>query len=420
MDIPEREKIVLHNIPANSYKHGNYLQNLALLETHLQSLEAEINYLYPFTQGQKIRGIVVAPEYFFSRGVSMQDGARQYSEDEARDIQARLSTMSVKFPEILIIPGTVAWQKNALPKPENPAKTHGSIEKNEVYAEKKMNQQDYFFDKKRRGVFEKHNDPSYYKYLYKSGDSGLLKSRQVIIASEVAKNIGHTGEANVPSNDPRYKLQTMLATQNLDYLLLSRNTVYFYLNGERRYKYNKRSDYQEVIDQGPNVFIQGLKEPIVRIEGITFGIEICLDHACNVLGKFITQNQQVNSTNAATEIYKHPVDVHLILSDSVQNQPRFYCMERGRGYLIHSSTNPNSQRFLQSGEPRIQLIKSRYSDLILTNTQPHAHPPRHTRASSFSATSPRFYVVPNPLPLDPRPEASAPRKRSNSFGSKYG
>jgi predicted amidohydrolase len=61
-------------------------------------------------------------------------------------------------------------------------------------------------------------------------------------------------------------------------IFISRNTAYFYLNGIQKYAYDKRSDFQEDIGDGYNVYLPGEKAPIVDIEGTVFGIEICLDH----------------------------------------------------------------------------------------------------------------------------------------------
>lgn len=104
---------------------------------------------------------------------------------------------------------------------------------------------------------------------------------------------------------------------------LAWNTAYFYLNGKKVGEYSKHSDYQEVIfAEELSVALNSVGESIVDIEkgSLKIGIEICLDHACDILKNYIESQK------------KEKPDIHLILSACVE-----FKGSQGE-FLVHSSS----------------------------------------------------------------------------------
>jgi hypothetical protein len=60
---------------------------------------------------------------------------------------------------------------------------------------------------------------------------------------------------------------------------MARNTSLIYLNGNKQAKYHKAGDYHEVLDGGgQTVYVPGNSVPTFAVDGIVYGVEICVDH----------------------------------------------------------------------------------------------------------------------------------------------
>jgi hypothetical protein len=432
-----QQKIVLLNVQVNTHDPKFFTchprQKLQMLGNALASLNSDIQTNHQNTAPQKIRGILVAPEYFFAPSMKPHE-VRQYPESTARYIERELVKFSQQYPHILIIPGTIAWHKKLFNRLERP--TH---EEYETYGNKctklnatmKKSPAEYIADKRSRGVFTDDIPPQiieskFFKYLGKQHDRRQLMHSRELILRIMSPKKDHFTRSN-PASDPHTKYFTLAGSKSTPYpdVYVSRNTALFYLGGKRVYKYHKSSDFNEVKDPGLNVFIHGNTKPIIQIEGITFGIEICFDHGFDYtqrgkLKEFIQDsfNNNIFMANPNLERDGKPVDIHLILSASVQNYDKNFCMNRDGGYLIHSSAAPQNNCFLISGQPqKIQLIASRYSSLNLAQTPtPPFYPTQPSLNTKLTNTN---MVMPRHLDPPPRPETNLTRRRANSMSDQF-
>lgn len=311
------------------------------------------------TRDQPIRAILTAPEYFFAQSMSGPGYKRQYSEHEARAVESGLTLLSEKYPKVLIIAGTVAWEKGVLLAADR--EEIDSFPYAKVYCAKKLAKSAYLAERRARGVIK--TDDDYLRYMSKSGDSRLLKAREQLMAAAVFDDIGHAG-AGAPSNHRLTKLKELMKTESaLRATIMARNTAYFYLNGLRVAKYHKRSDYQELLDFAPGAFMQGVRAPIFEICGIRFGVEICLDHNCSTLAKFISASRADYTIDPRLDMYKKCVDIHLVLSAAVANpadRERAVLARRG-GYFIHSSSLFGSRKYEKRSDASetVKLVETR-------------------------------------------------------------
>jgi len=117
---------------------------------------------------------------------------------------------------------------------------------------------------------------------------------------------------------------------------LAWNAVYFYLDGEKVEQYSKHSDYQESIYSQENVLVINHNgRSILTIKGLTIGIEICLDHACDVLKNYITEKN----------IVERP-DIHLILSACVQPKGTYGKLRvHSSSYLPFNTTHARLNKY---------------------------------------------------------------------------
>lgn len=105
----------------------------------------------------------------------------------------------------------------------------------------------------------------------------------------------------------------------------ARNTAFVFQNGTVLHQYNKHSDAGELTDaeKQHSKFRAGQKLGVFSCWGIRFGLEICQDHTKSILINQINQKK------------KTPVDVHLILSSTVGNQPGKIATRDG-GLVVHA------------------------------------------------------------------------------------
>lgn len=100
----------------NQFINFNYRliksQSLTRIENALTLLKEKIDIEHPElnSANQEIIGMMVMPENFFANS-SKKGQTRQYSEEQAREIEVKLAALSARFPEILLIT-SIAWQKS--------------------------------------------------------------------------------------------------------------------------------------------------------------------------------------------------------------------------------------------------------------------------------------------------------------------
>jgi hypothetical protein len=106
---------------------------------------------------------------------------------------------------------------------------------------------------------------------------------------------------------------------------LMKNTAFVLYGGNVVFKYNKRSDFHESIGDGKTVFMPGTGLGKTNaIMGVTFGLEICLDHDIGMLHTGVGGGSLPN--------------IHIVLSDSVENNSAHM---KALNYYLHASTNAN-------------------------------------------------------------------------------
>lgn len=345
-------EIILADITCDTLSKDLYTLDIKtkikFLQSCLEKLHAYLTKNGNYAFKQEFVAIITAPEYFFAKD---HQSERQYDEHEARSIEKSLAQLSAHYKKILIIPGTIAWKKNVLPKKENKYQENSSAYQT-LYSAEKMNEKDYLDDKRSRGINKNKDD--YLKYTKKSGDHSLLSIKEALFSYGKKNRGGHT------QNDFETKIKSLSQDENkLKSILLSRNTLYMYLDGTRLHKYHKRSDYQEVLNNvTKNVFIQGDRKPIATISGIRIGMEICLDHNIGTLKQVIDKHQ-----GFLLEEDKDPVDLHLILSAFVASKPEHYTAKQN-GYIIHSSSSFSYRQYLHNKPNNIKY----YIGLVPANT----------------------------------------------------
>ena len=301
---------------------------------------------------QEIKGIFVAPEYYFAKSNTVGD-VRQYSYEERKDIEKEIAKLSAAYAykDILIIPGTISWKKNTPPPENNNNQNFNNFSCSTLLTKQPISKNDYILDKRARGIY-KNLEKKYEEHSKKTCEWGSLLGNEIITNSQSAQNFG-SFDKDVPLNNPLSK-KAQLKKTNLVELSISKNTANFYLAGERVHKYHKSSDFQEVLNPNNNVYIPGIEHPLLEIGGIIFGIEICLDHACEVLKKNIANNIGAIMNPIYSSIQdKGGVDIHLILSAAVQNK---YSQAHKNGYLIHSSSNFWSRTY-KKGNNELDITK---------------------------------------------------------------
>jgi predicted amidohydrolase len=248
-----------------------------------------------------VQRIFMAPEYYFSR--QQQKDARFFDESVRGWILFKLRALARQCPDLLIVPGTVLWSSQALTSPTQ-------VQKQALA--KGASPKDAF--KQAVLVAE-------------------LKNKPRIQAMQESLSKGQPDWQYSPSVAP-VRAQALnpvaLLGPNPMPLDVAFNTAYVLL-GSTVLEYNKTGNYKEVKGEAkPLVFFSGGIKGIFSLGGIRYGLEICLDHNIGVLAD-------------VTNPQRKPVDVHLIVSDSVQFK------QSDAKVIFHSSTVPKGTPVLGSG-----------------------------------------------------------------------
>lgn len=257
--------------------------------------------------GQTPWGIFVAPEYLFaypSKGDNHAYGdQRHLNENDKTNLLKRLEEKSKNCPGLVIIPGTVAWEKT-LWRPDDRANHKKGANANKP--------------------------------------KSISRAEKAITAvADYAKNF-KSGNLNAPLSGPHQNHQATTTKNKLDLLELqmfdpyawiriARNTAYILYEGKTLLKYNKKADFHEVLTGNNVVHIPGkhpgrFELPLgdLSLRPISCGIEICLDHAFDTLEKSIPPNGAV--------------DIHILVSAWIQPKPCVGTVKPG-GYMVHASSN---------------------------------------------------------------------------------
>jgi predicted amidohydrolase len=333
----------------NSFHRLNIAQKIDFIENCILQCSGEISRI---PDGQPFKAILVAPEYFFARCCPETEGlgGRHYEYDHYLEIRRRLTSLSRRRRDVLIIAGTIAWKSpivkgtirppldwtppNAAPVP--------SLEKQEFSSETKyIEHMRSIGEVDEKGVVTK----SWRAYEGEAADADLLKTcgllktmfsryssmgalnrdQKLDIIYQCVMNVGPSGDDYIRN------------IQNaMGHLNFARNTAFFYLGGRKVGQYTKHSDYQEdfqsqAISNERSLAINDDGNSILNICGLKIGVEICFDHNLDILRDYI-------ETSRVTP------DIHLILSATVKNKPLVtrrgvpIVTTEGLPIRIHSST----------------------------------------------------------------------------------
>ncbi len=346
--MPEIDMVVaLWNRDTATKQAGFNPDRLRLLNDALQACQAQLATI--LKPAQKIKGIFLAPEYYFARenaGQVERYGSlneRCLTETGKDFIVQHLLTVSKTYPQVLLIPGTVAWKKSVTRTPDQEFKRDPETHRRTNIA-KTQTRQD--------SVFNAINT----NFGIGGSRGGYLATE--LLRAKIRRELNPaTGLANPDDvaaqihilfqqseNDLRLALQARFGTsdgmyksvpthqENADALFdgtathVMKNTAFVFLNGKIRFKYNKKNDFHEALsDAGETIFCPGAKSGFATVEGIDIGLEICLDHAVQALA------------NTPLPASGTPM-FHILTSASVGVT---HAVVRENGYLIHASSDKN-------------------------------------------------------------------------------
>ena len=201
--------------------------------------------------GRALR-IFVAPEFYFSN-----QRAHFFDEETKERIRGSLIALSRKYPEILIIPGTVAWYKTW---ERSASRAWRKVEEHGAPAAPRKFSKYHALYKKELDLDEAPSAAA--KYMYEQ--QAEYRARQVC-------DFG----ARMTGNDPTLKV--------------AHNTVFVLYHGKIWHKYNKRfeaigkedlslevpedSDYRNIVFPPTETL-----STIPSIKGVRIGVEVCVDH----------------------------------------------------------------------------------------------------------------------------------------------
>ena len=281
------------------------------LDTALAKVRTQIGALagqYAFDQA--FQGIFLAPEYYFTE----QNANRvPLAEMDYRTLERQLYSLSEKYPDILLVPGTIHYRKDLM-RPKDAAAAFKVDPKTGKRTVPKTSEGD------RRVRFG-------FELLKAAKNTNELLGNELILKGDDRPADSHL----VPSH---LDLAVALRDKSKNPVIV-RNAAFMFLNGRRVAKYDKQVDFVEANSNAPDdfMFIPGTKNQCPEVFGQKFGVEICYDHANGVLKK------------------RAPADLrfHLVVSDWAKTSTGNMAMANGC-YFLHASTNYQEVRVFWRSE----------------------------------------------------------------------
>lgn len=267
--------------------------------------------------GRKMWGVLVAPEYMFAKPAPNDDHAvgdeRHLSEGSKAGIEGWLRSLSGNHPRWLLFPGTIAWKKALARDRAKYIRRHKLA--NPALTDKALGKR---FDAKTLTRTEKAEQAleTFKTVFTHDHDRDLSDDKTALeawctfppdpdwwfVTDEVTNQKAHcatTGKTEYWTKDidDARRVVTHKAPTNQEKLLalrstakrMARNTCTAFLAGERVLKYHKMNDYHEVLDDPSKVvYVPGTRTPVCTVDGVRFGVEICLDHARETTKKLVS------------------------------------------------------------------------------------------------------------------------------------
>jgi predicted amidohydrolase len=201
-------------------------------------------------EGLPFKGMVICPEYFFADFKNNQ--RLPLTETKKETLHRLLLKMSAEYPDILLIPGTLFYEKS-LDRPE--------------FAKYKM-------VKSGKHTGEREGE-------LKTGDRREKVVQKMHTALSVASSSGNTWGVETTYMDKNLDGVDVLS-MNAKYKALKdgtattfcRNRAYLLLGGTQVARYDKQYDYKESTRSQPDemIFIPGTTNQLPEIGGLKFGI----------------------------------------------------------------------------------------------------------------------------------------------------
>lgn len=241
-----------------------WLKMLTIRGLHFDEIrEAGGDWLYLF----------VAPEYYFAAS----DTAHAIPQDEKERVVAWLGALSARLPTLVLCPGTIAWKKPMVRSGAYRFHRGTNIPKESSRTRK-------FVQRTRAAVEDQSALVSHTVGLDLARYPSLINEREGLISDHL-KRARQRGAAE-------QQMYKNLSTEP-DRCFIARNTAYGFYNGREIARYHKRGDHTEVFasesDGGyviyePGGGPEGAGDRF-NVEGVRFGVEVCLDHQLGYLSQ---------------------------------------------------------------------------------------------------------------------------------------
>lgn len=297
----------------------------------------------------KVIRLFLAPEYLFTGDLSKHF----MSEHQYYGLLFGLKYLSSKYPDIVIVPGSIGWFKNSTPsklcsEEDDGKPIHNPLQKLKKGAEdinRPTRDHAYFV----QNILGFKPAPELLSSLESKLKTEWSDDQKLITALCVNCNFDASERLSyIRQLELRFKsFMDEYKGNDLKNCKLAFNTAIVLQHGKVVHSYNKIAESiedpiepelsdgdasskvseSEVLvdiptDNDTLFFCPGTKSPFFNIDGVSFGLEICADHTFSTL------------RTATIKQAKKIADIHLLTSEWVDN---FYGSVAGR-YLVHAST----------------------------------------------------------------------------------
>ncbi|WP_146093724.1 hypothetical protein [Xanthomonas arboricola] len=268
--------------------------------------------------------ILTLPEYYFTRARDHESAARAMPEDEKDLLILELKKISLDYPRMLLIPGTIAFRKPFIRPLSKMLKRGGGL-KNLSRNEK----------------------------LVERLQTDFLNT------TFAQEHRGNKNAINLGASDQLYWLYYALQwiggdLAKLNHFHIYQNKAYVLLNGQPIFTYEKRVGFFElegVTTENQFYAPDSRRNNCIYIGGKKFCFEICFDHHKGV-AKLYTDYEK---SRAATSLHSNGAgtvdispDFHIVLSDWVPTEKEHIVTKPG-GYFIHASSMASESTVIQNG-----------------------------------------------------------------------
>jgi predicted amidohydrolase len=278
--------------------------------------------------------VFLAPEYFFSN--QRHADARFFSHDVKRVILGKLAALAKKHPDILIIPGTILWTKDAYDTSPprwvraRPTAKGGPQRRRGEHADPKA--AEAFMEKFNQDAARLQKDAARLQKVDDRRQAAQNNFGTMIDGTppEAKYGTGH-GSGWGHSGQPDASAEDLLKNRDAK---IAQNVAYVCL-GDTMLKYHKVGNYQEVRgEQELLLFAPGSIVGRFAVGGVQYGLEICMDHAMGVLEKatdfgdvhvrlVVSGHVNVNSVNAPLLLHSstHAPSQHVKTAPALAGHP---------------------------------------------------------------------------------------------------